>query len=125
MKSPAATERRGQNADRGDLDSRDDAASGTPATTHVQTDLLAEPLVISKFWKSGRDRKNSIVVSIRSYEGHTFLDCRLFDTNSEGQSVPTAKGVTIGMRRLPQFADAVAKALAKARDLGLLEGPAE
>jgi hypothetical protein len=82
---------------------------------------LDEPVVISKFWKSGRDRKNSIVVSIKQYEGHTFLDCRVFGTNSEGQTVPTAKGLTIGMLRLPEFLNAVQKAHAKAVELGLVD----
>lgn len=87
-----------------------------------QRPTLDEPVIISKFWKSGRDRKNSIVISIKQYEGHVFLDCRLFGTNSEGQSVPTAKGVTIGMARLSEFAGAVQKAHAKAIELGLLDG---
>jgi Transcriptional Coactivator p15 (PC4) len=81
---------------------------------------LDEPVEIAKFWKSGRDRKNSIVVAIKQYEGHTFLDCRVFGTNSEGQTVPTAKGVTIGMIRLSEFLRAVQKAHAKAKELGLL-----
>jgi hypothetical protein len=63
---------------------------------------LPEPIVISRIWKSPRDRKNTIVISLKQYEGHTFLDCRIFGTNSEGQSVPTAKGVTVGMARLPE-----------------------
>ena len=86
---------------------------------------LAEPLEICKFWKSARNRKQSIVVAIKHYEGHTFLDCRLFGTNAEGQSVPTAKGVTISMARLPEFSAAITKALAKARALGLLDDESE
>jgi hypothetical protein len=83
-----------------------------------------EPIEIAKFWKSGRDRKNSIVIAIKQYEGHTFLDCRLFGTNSEGQTVPTAKGVTIGMLRLSAFFRAVQKAHAKAIELGLIDDEA-
>jgi Transcriptional Coactivator p15 (PC4) len=79
-----------------------------------------EPIEIAKFWKSDRDRKNSIVVSIKQYEGHVFLDCRLYGTNAEGQTVPTAKGVTVGMKRLKEFLGAVNKAHAKAIALGLL-----
>jgi Transcriptional Coactivator p15 (PC4) len=80
-----------------------------------------EPIEIAKFWKSGRDRKNSIVIAIKSYEGHTFLDCRLFGTNAEGQTVPTAKGVTIGMLRLSEFLRAIQKAHAEAVKRGLLD----
>jgi hypothetical protein len=83
-----------------------------------------EPLIISRFWKSSRDRKNSVVISIKKHEGHVFLDCRLYGTNSAGQTVPTVKGVTIGMRRLPEFLSAVKKAHAKAVALGLLDDEA-
>jgi Transcriptional Coactivator p15 (PC4) len=86
---------------------------------------IHEPIEIAKFWKSARNRKQSIVVAIKSYEGHTFLDCRLFGTNAEGQSVPTAKGVTISMARLEEFSAAITKSLAKARELGLLDGESE
>jgi hypothetical protein len=85
---------------------------------------LDEPIEVAKFWKSGRDRKNSIVISIKQYEGHTFLDCRVFGTNSDGQTVPTAKGVTIGMIRLTEFVRAVKKAHAKAVELGLIDDEA-
>ncbi|KJC59907.1 hypothetical protein UP10_14525 [Bradyrhizobium sp. LTSPM299] len=85
---------------------------------------LAEPVTIGKMWKSPRDRKRTIVFAIKQYEGHTFLDCRLFDTNTEGQSVPTTKGVTIGMAQLTEFAANVGKSIAKARELGLIKpGP--
>lgn len=88
---------------------------------------LDAPIEVAKFWKSARNRKNSIVVAIKQYEGHTFLDCRVFGTNSEGQTVPTAKGVTIGMVRLREFLRAVEKAHAKAVELGLVtdDGGAE
>jgi hypothetical protein len=83
---------------------------------------LSEPIEIAKYWKSPRDRRRTTVLAIKHYEGHTFLDCRLFDTNSEGQSVPTAKGLTVSMARLLEFEAAVSKAVRKARELGLLDG---
>jgi hypothetical protein len=85
------------------------------------------PVEIMKCWKSARDRKQSIVMAIKQYEGHPFLDCRIFGTNAEGQSIPTTKGITIGMARLSEFANGAAKALAKAKELGLIddEGAAE
>jgi hypothetical protein len=82
---------------------------------------IADPIPIAKFWKSPRDRKQSVVLAIKHYEGHTFLDCRLFGTNAEGQSVPTAKGLTIGMARLLEFSAAVTKAVERAKGLGLLD----
>jgi hypothetical protein len=81
---------------------------------------IKEPIEVGKFWKSSRNRRQSIVLTLKSYEGHEFLDCRLFDTNAEGQSVPTGKGVTVGIGRIEEFAAAVNKAVDRARDLGLL-----
>jgi hypothetical protein len=84
------------------------------------------PVDIFKMWKSPRNRKQTLVGAIKQYEGHTFLDCRLFDTNADGQAVPTTKGVTVGIAQLPQFVAGVNLALARARELGLLEAePAE
>ena len=87
---------------------------------------IAYPVEIAKLWKSARNRKQTIVFAIKQYEGHTFLDCRLFDTNADGQSVPTIKGVTVGIAQLQQFVAGANKTLAKALELGLLEAePAE
>jgi len=45
----------------------------------------------------------------------------LFDTNADGQAVPTTKGVTVGIAQLQQFAAGVNKAVERAREMGLLE----
>jgi hypothetical protein len=87
---------------------------------------IAYPVEILKMWKSPRGRKRTIALAFKQYEGHTFLDCRLFDTNADGQAVPTAKGVTVGLAQLPQFVAGMNKALETARALGLIEAePAE
>lgn len=97
------------------------------AVSEAPRDIKAqlEPIEIAKFWKSARDRRRSIVLTIKEYEGHTFLDCRMFDTNTDGKSVPTGKGITVGMARLEQFAGAVQKALDRARSLGLVDEKVE
>lgn len=77
---------------------------------------------IAKFWKSSRGRDEAIVVAIKEYKGHKFLDCRIFFTNAAGQLCPTSKGITIGPRRVAEFAKAIQKAQAKIVELGLLEG---
>ncbi|MBA2401499.1 MAG: hypothetical protein H0V72_22935 [Bradyrhizobium sp.] len=84
----------------------------------------SENVVIARMWKSPRDRKNTIVISIKEYEGHRFLDCRVFGTNAEGQSIPSTKGVTVGMASLPQFHKAISAALVKAREMGLVKDDA-
>ncbi|KRR22640.1 hypothetical protein CQ14_31010 [Bradyrhizobium lablabi] len=92
----------------------------------TEKSAIEYPVDIFKMWKSPRDRKRTIVGAFKQYEGHVFLDCRLFDTNASGQTVPTNKGVTVGIAQLQQFADGVNRALETARSLGLLKvEPAE
>ncbi len=54
-----------------------------------------------------RNSRQTIVFAFKYHECHIFLGCRLFITNAEGQSVPTAKGVTVGIVRLPRLPDFV------------------
>jgi hypothetical protein len=91
-------------------------------TVHRPT--LAEPVVISKFWKNRR-RNESVHVSLSEYEGHVLINVRTYATGTDGIDRPTPKGVAMGIRKLPELAAAVTKALAKARELGLLEDTGE
>jgi Transcriptional Coactivator p15 (PC4) len=80
---------------------------------------LPEPIEISKFW---RNRKGeAVIVSLREYEGRVLIDCRVNFTNKEGKLQPTAKGLSLVVLRLPELAAAVNKALARAKELGLLD----
>jgi hypothetical protein len=79
---------------------------------------LDEPMVISKFWKNRRH--DAVIVSLSTYEGHNLVDLRTH-AMKEGRLVPTPKGLAMVVRRLPELAAAVTKALAKARELGLLD----
>ncbi|MGY2906550.1 transcriptional coactivator p15/PC4 family protein [Bradyrhizobium sp. URHC0002] len=85
---------------------------------------LDEPVVISKFWKNRRH--DAVIVSLSTYEGHNLVDLRTH-AMKEGRLVPTPKGLAMVVRRLPELHQAVTKALAKARELGLIdsEDPAE
>jgi hypothetical protein len=79
---------------------------------------LAEPIEIGKFFKN---RKGDIVVvQIKEFEGIVFCDIRQFFQNDAGQSCPTKKGVAIGLRKLDELAGLINKAIAKARELGLI-----
>ena len=86
-----------------------------------QRPSLPEPIPIAKLWKSPRNRTQTIVIAIKQYEGHPFLDCRIFDTNAQGQSVPTQRGITVGMAQLPEFVAGIGKAVEKAREIGVLK----
>jgi Transcriptional Coactivator p15 (PC4) len=79
---------------------------------------LPEPVEVAKFFKNRR--KEVIVVSLSTYEGHNLVDVRQHFHNDKGQMRPTSKGVAMVVLRLPDLAKAVNKAMAKAKELGLL-----
>jgi hypothetical protein len=79
---------------------------------------LDEPVVISKFWKNRRH--DAIIVSLSTFEGKNLIDLRMH-AMKEGRLVPTPKGLAMVVRRLPELAAAVTKALAKARELNLID----
>jgi hypothetical protein len=80
---------------------------------------LAEPIEISKFWKNRR-RDTAIVVSLSAYEGHNLINVREHFVASDGCMRPTTKGLAMVVRCLPEFSNAIRKALEKARELDLL-----
>ena len=81
---------------------------------------LTETIEIAKFWKSPRERKIAIVVSLRHYEGHNLIDVREYFTDQAGCMRPSTRGMAMVVRRLPEFSKALRKALERARELGLL-----
>jgi transcriptional coactivator p15 (PC4) len=84
---------------------------------------LAEP-VEWRFWKN-RWRRDAIVVSLSTYEGRNLISVRTHTTSQDGKMLPTAKGIALVVARLPELAAALTKALAKARELGLLDDQGE
>jgi len=81
---------------------------------------LPEPVEIAKFWKN-RQRRDAIVVSLSSWEGRNLISVRTHTTSQDGKMLPTSKGVTLVIARLPELAAGIAKALARAREMGLLD----
>jgi hypothetical protein len=84
---------------------------------------LSEPVEIAKFWKNRR-RSESVRVSLSEYEGHCLINVRVYLTGTDGIDRPTPKGVAMGIRKLPELAQALVKAEAQARSLGLLDDEA-
>jgi hypothetical protein len=78
---------------------------------------LAEPVTVARFWKNRAH--DAIVVELSTFEGRNVLDVRT-NVMSHGRLVPTTKGISIVVLRLPDLAKAVNKALAKAKELGLI-----
>ena len=84
----------------------------------ARTPLLAVPVSIAKLWKS-RNHSEHVRVDLSEYEGHPLINIRIWQTGSDGIDWPTVKGVALGIRKLPELAQAITKALAKrADDLG-------
>jgi hypothetical protein len=80
---------------------------------------LPEPIEW-RLWKN-RQRREAIVVSLSTFEDRNLISVRTYTTSQDGKMLPTAKGVSLVVARLPELAAALAKALAKARELGLLD----
>ena len=79
---------------------------------------LDEPVIVHQFWKNRKH--DAIVVSLSTYEGHNLVDVRQHFMTKEGKLAPTKMGLAMVVLRLPDLAQAITKALAKARELGLL-----
>lgn len=114
---------RGREASCSDLDTHSDSLPGSAPATHAH-DPLAEPVPIVKFWKN-RQRNESVHVDLSSYEGHPLVNVRVYATGSDGIDRPTTKGIALGIRKLPELAAGITKALAKARELGLIREAGE
>jgi hypothetical protein len=84
---------------------------------------LEAPVEISKFWKNRR-RNESVHVSLSEYEGQCLINVRVYCTGADGIDRPTTKGVSMGIRKLPELAGALVKAEARARELGLIAAEA-
>jgi hypothetical protein len=82
--------------------------------------ILSEPVEIAKFWKN-RSRNESVHVALSEYEGQNLINVRVYSTGTDGIDRPTPKGIAMSVRKLPELADAIAKALAKARELRLID----
>jgi Transcriptional Coactivator p15 (PC4) len=79
---------------------------------------LTEPVIVAEFWANRRGE--SVRIQLREFEGLALVDLRRHYTNADGKMAPTKKGISIAVTRLPDLNRAVAKALQKARELGLL-----
>jgi hypothetical protein len=105
---------------------RDSSPAAPPAThretsrTHSRPDsALPEPVIISEFWANRRGE--SVRVQLSEFEGRVLVDVRRHYTDKEGKLRPTRKGISIAVTRLTELAGAINQAVAKARELGLID----
>jgi hypothetical protein len=123
MKRPAQHKAgRAQEEIGSDIDNRADSSSDPAATTHRTP--LAEPVVIAKFFKNRRNNE-AVHVTLSEFEGRALINVRVYATGADGIDRPTTKGIAMAVGKLPELAQALVKAEAKARELGLIgEGDA-
>jgi Transcriptional Coactivator p15 (PC4) len=77
---------------------------------------LSEPIIIAQWWKNrGGD---SVRVALTTYAERNLIDLRTWFT-ADGKLQP-GKGFAADVRHLPRLAAALAKAEAKATELGLI-----
>jgi Transcriptional Coactivator p15 (PC4) len=98
------------------------APEGKPETVSPDARLrqiLPAPIEITKFWKSRR-RDIAVVVALGPYKEHNLISVREYVVGSDGTMRPSVRGVSLVVRRLPELAAALGRALKQAKDLGLL-----
>jgi hypothetical protein len=93
-------------------------ASARDALQNGRGVTLPEPIEW-RLWKN-RQRRDAIVVSLSTFESRNLISVRTYTTSQDGKMLPTAKGVSLVVQRLPELAAAINKALVKARALGLI-----
>jgi hypothetical protein len=72
-----------------------------------------------RLWRN-RWRRDAIVVSISTFENRNLISVRTYTTSKDGRMLPTLKGVSLVIEKLPELHAALGKALKKAKALGLL-----
>lgn len=80
-------------------------------------DLSGDGLVIARIAKN---RRETVAVALRSFKNRTFVDIRVNFLDGD-RHAPTGKGVAIAPGKLQELIEALRKAEAEARALGLLE----
>jgi hypothetical protein len=80
---------------------------------------LAAPIEVAKFWKTRR-RDIAIMVTLSAYESINIVNVREYFTDQAGCMKPSTRGLAMSVRRLPEFSNAIRKALETARELNLL-----
>jgi hypothetical protein len=79
---------------------------------------LDEPVIVSREWINRQH--DALVVSLSTFNDVNIVDVRKH-AMSHGKLVPTSKGIAMKVTRLPDLLKAVAKALDRARELGLID----
>ncbi|MBZ0139774.1 MAG: transcriptional coactivator p15/PC4 family protein [Pseudorhodoplanes sp.] len=78
------------------------------------------PVIVAEWDRNARE---VVRVALDHYNGRHTINARVWYHDDDDVLKPGKTGITLAVKHLPAFADAMGKALAMARDLGLIEGP--
>jgi hypothetical protein len=80
-------------------------------------DQQAFPIIIAEWDRNSRE---IVRVALDLYNGKHTFNARVWYRDGD-EVKPSKSGVTLAVKHLPSFADAIGKALARAIELGLVE----
>jgi hypothetical protein len=86
---------------------------------------LPERIEAAKFWKSPRTKEKVIVAAFNTWEGRNLIDLREHVIGADGIMRPSTRGIAMVVEKLPELHAAIGRALARAKELGLLDGGGE
>ena len=75
-----------------------------------------------------KNRSEELRIALKEYEGHDYVDIRTYvepDADHGQGRVPTKKGITLAVAKLPALIDAIREAEKGARAAGLLKSETE
>jgi hypothetical protein len=75
------------------------------------------PRVVSEWQRNDREL---LRVSLDQFNDHFTIGVRTWQRDPQGTFRPHKNGLTVGVKHLPALAEAIAKALHQAHDLGLI-----
>src|SRR5262245_19434469 len=114
MKKPPPPTASARGAPRSEGSENKHQKSNTDLGITAQEQLANGGIHVASFWKSPRNRREAIQVSLKSYEGHPYLDARVYAMDVFGRMQPTHKGIAVGCKMLPQFSKAIGDGLRRA-----------
>ena len=95
------------------------AADGANPTNNACPGQLSVAIVVAKIAKG----EGEVRVILDMFKGRNVIDVRLFELfTMAAVPMPTKRGVTLAVERLPELAAALMEAERQARELGLIGG---
>ena len=85
----------------------------------TQPDVSSYPLVIAEWDRNSRE---IVRVAIDQFNGRQTVNARIWYRDDNDDLRPGKTGLTLAVKHLAPLADAMAKALEQARELGLVDG---